>query len=38
MRIVHFASESFKDCVKQLGKFGIATNQLRKDTHKENIL
>lgn len=38
MKVVRFGNQSLKDCVKDLGKFGISMNNLRKDVYKENFL
>lgn len=38
MKEVKFGNESLRDCVKELGKFGINMNNIRKDYHKENFL
>lgn len=38
MKTVRFGNQSLKDCVKELGRFGIFTNDLRKDVYKENFL
>ena len=38
MKSVKFGNESFKECVRELGKFGISMNSLRKDHYKENFL
>ena len=38
MKSTKFSNESLKDSIKDLGKFAIVTNNLRKDQHKQNFL